>query len=57
MNARTDIPIISLLAHRVSQLYADDPAARKKAITVRRRGIEVIAMAITGSDRVRGVQN
>lgn len=44
----------SQLAHKVSQLYTDDPAARKKAITVRRRGIESIATAITSSDRVTG---
>lgn len=42
----------SELAHKVSMLYTDDPAARKKAITVRRRGVEAIAQAITGSDRV-----
>ncbi len=54
-----DIVIVlgtSQLAHKVSQLYTDDPAARKKAITVRRRGIEAIATAITGSDRVRGAR-
>lgn len=44
----------SELAHKVSLLYTDDPAARKKAITVRRRGVEAIAQAITGSDRVEG---
>lgn len=44
----------SELAHKVSLLYTDDPAARKKAITVRRRGVEAIAQAITKSDRVSG---
>lgn len=43
----------SELAHKVSLLYTDDPAARKKAITVRRRGVEAIAQAIAGSDRVK----
>lgn len=53
--AWADIVVVlgtSELAHKVSLLYTDDPAARKKAFTVRRRGIEAIATAITGSDRV-----
>lgn len=53
--AWADIVVVlgtSELAHKVSLLYTDDPAARKKAFTVRRRGIEAIAQAITRSDRV-----
>ena len=44
------------LAHRVSNLYTRDPAARKKLVTTSRRGIEAIADDVTRSDVVTGVR-
>jgi hypothetical protein len=40
------------LAHKVSNLYTGDQAARRKLVTTSRRGIQAIADDVTRSDRV-----
>ncbi|HET7044537.1 MAG TPA: hypothetical protein VFI37_06785 [Gaiellaceae bacterium] len=40
------------LSHKVSNLYTDEPAARRKLVQTRRRGIEAIADEVARSDAV-----
>ena len=59
-SARTDVAWADLvvvcggteLAHKVSNLYTRDPAARRKLVQTRRRGIEAIADEVARSERV-----